>query len=511
MQAKIMTEPYEYFEPVYDGSYEAPVDTEYNLPDYCADIQRILKCRVTPEISSYVVDEDTITCDGICDIRIMYLDSKGESIKCCDFTKEFSSAIKSKPAQGKAIAYIKAGVEHLTCRAISARRLDIHFAVNLNVFAVVQKKEMITTEIEDETIEKKIETIDASRAVNAICHQFTVEDYVPLKNGKPPIENILRREISSRIIDCKLYQDKLTVDGTTEIGFLYTSFVDGVSTEKMTANLDFSQSIDCNGADEDSIYDIKIVCGESSIQPKEDNMGENTGVNIFVKLFIIAFLYEKCEISIVDDAYSVSKPAELNYSQTNFLQLFGTDSLTEKNKCAIVVTGDDIQKIIDVWVENQDITAYCDKGKIDYRIKYNICLLYENSQERIKYTEKPFDFTATSNAEDERIKKCDLTYNCDIWEYRITDKSTVEVFVESTITAFLSSRRTVKQLTSAIIDDEAEEVVKGSKLLVYYAQQGESLWNVAKEHKALISDIRLQNDIYDDVITEGGPIIICNR
>ena len=37
MQAKIKTEPYEYFDPVFDGSYEVPIDTEYNLPDYCAD------------------------------------------------------------------------------------------------------------------------------------------------------------------------------------------------------------------------------------------------------------------------------------------------------------------------------------------------------------------------------------------------------------------------------------------------------------------------------------------
>ena len=73
MQAKIKTEPYEYFDPVFDGSYEVPIDTEYNLPDYCADIQKILKCRVLPEISSYLISEDTLTCDGVCDIFLLPL------------------------------------------------------------------------------------------------------------------------------------------------------------------------------------------------------------------------------------------------------------------------------------------------------------------------------------------------------------------------------------------------------------------------------------------------------
>ena len=31
---------------VFDGCEEKPVDLDFSLPDYCPDIQRILKCRV---------------------------------------------------------------------------------------------------------------------------------------------------------------------------------------------------------------------------------------------------------------------------------------------------------------------------------------------------------------------------------------------------------------------------------------------------------------------------------
>lgn len=511
MQAKTKTAPYEYFDPVFDGNHEVPLDTEYNLPDYCADVQRILKCRVLPEISSYIAAEDSITCNGICDIRILYLDARGEGIKCCDFTKEFSTSISTKNSGDRAVAYIKPTVQHLNCRAMNARRIDLHASLNLEVFAVVQKNQQVTTDIDDMTIEKRVETVPNSQAVNAVSHQFAIEDYIAVKNGSAPIESILRKDISCRATDVKIADETLVINGVADISLLYNSFMDGVTAEKLNASIDFSQSIDCSGIDEDCICDLKIVCGESMIQTKEDNMGENTGVTVFVKLFVIAFIYKNTEINVIDDAYSVARPVELNYSQSNFMQIFGERSEVLKNKCPVIVNGEEIQKVMDIWNEQPEVISYCDKGKLNFRVRHNICILFCNSQDRIMYTEKPFDFTHSFDLEDERIKKSDVSASFDIWEYRITDKNTVEVSVETAVKALLYSRLSVNQLSSANIDEEAQYDPNDSKLLIYYAYEGERLWDIAKDHKALISDIRQQNELYDETITKSGPIIICNR
>lgn len=511
MQAKTKNQPYEYFEPVFDGCHEVPVDMEYSLPDYCADVQRILKCRVIPEVSSYTAGEDAITVDGVCDVRILYLDAKGEGMKCCDFTKQFTAVIPTKPTDGRAVARIVPCVGHVTCRAVTARRVDLHAAISLQVFAVVQKVEKVTTGIEEASIEKRVQQVETAQAVNAVCHQFTVEEYVPLKSGKPPIETILRKEVSTAVPETRISDEHLNVGGTVNVAFLYNSFVDGVTAEKMSANIDFNQNIDCAGATDDCVCDLQVIPGETSIQPKEDSMGECTGVTVFLKLFVVAYLYKQKEISVVDDAYSVAQPVELDYSQSSFLQVFGTKNDTVKNKCVVTVSGEEIQKILDIWNEQPEVTAYCDKDKLNYRIRHNICILYVNAQGRILYTEKPFDFTQTADLEDERIKKCELNFSSDIWEFRITDKSTIEVSVETSIHAMLYSRTTVKRLTSASLDEAEQPAAGGSKLVIYYAAAGEELWDIAKAHKALISDIRAQNELYEDTISKTGPIIICNR
>ena len=510
MQAQIKTAPYEYFDPVFDGRYETPIDTEYNLPDYCTDIQKILKCRAVPEVSSYMITGDTLTCDGVCDIRVLYLDGKGDSVRCCEFTKDFTASIKLKSSEEKAVACIEASMAHLTCRAVSARRVDLHAAVSLHVLAVVQKKELITCSLEDDSIEKRGQSFPAHQAVNAVCHQFTIEDMLPVKNGKPPIETILHRNVSCRVIESRLSDGCLAVNGTADISFLYASAADG-SVEKLSSSIDFSQSIDCAGANEDCVCNLRIVTGESSIQPREDDVGEYTGVSVVVKIFIMAFLYKPCEVEIIDDAYSVKAPLELRYVQSAFTQIQGTSSEVLKKKCSISVTEDEIQKVLDLWCEQDTVQSSCEKTKLNYRVKYTVCMLYVNAQGRILYTEKQFDHSFTTEMESQLAKRADTTWRTDLWEYRIADKNTVEVSVETTVNTLLLSMNNVKYLTSAGMDENAKSFEVRPRFLVYYASQGEKLWDIAKNHRALLSDIRAQNELFEETVPEARPIIICNR
>lgn len=511
MQAKVKTQPYEYFDPVFDGSFEAPIDAEYNLPDYCPDIQKILKCQVVPEVSSYLVSEDALTCDGVCDIRVLYLDAKGDCVRCCDFTKDFSASVKVKASQEKAVAWIRAAVEHSTCRAVSARRLDLHLTLSLKALAVVQKRELVTCGIEDESIEKLSSAYQASQAVNALSHQFTVEDTVPLKNGKPPVESILRKSLSCRVSDCRVSEDRMTVSGSLEVSFLYLSSLDGTGVEKMSASIDFSQIVDCNGGGEDCVWDMKAVVGESALTPKEDDVGEYTSVNILAKVFLTAFLYKPCEVEVIDDAYSVKAPLELRWAQNSFTQVQGTRSEVLKKKCSLSVQEDEIERILDIWCEQDDVQAACDKEKLNCRVRCTVCMLYLGSQGRVLYAEKPVDYNCAVELEDSQPRRCEASSHAEVWEYRIADKNTVEVSVETSVTAFLYSRTSVKYLISAETDEAAQPYEPGSRLTVYYASAGERLWDIAKSHRAMLSDIRAQNDLYDETVPEARPIIICNR
>ena len=511
MQAKTETQPYEYFDPIFDGTCEAPVDTAYDLPDYCADIQKLLKCLVTPQVSSYTIAGDSLTCQGVCDIRVLYLDAKGDRVRCCAFTQEFTATAKLKGPGEQAVASLSARVEHLTCRAVSARRIDLHAAVAVSALVLVQKQEQLTCGLEGEGIEKRARTLQSHQAVNGVSHQFTIEDQLPLKNGKPPIETILRQEVCCRVTETRLEQGRVTVSGVAEVRFLYLSALDGAAVEKMSASIDFTQAIDCPGAEEGCLCSLRAVAGESSIQPREDDMGEHTSVGVTVRVFLMACLYRPCQVTLLDDAYSVREPLELQWQQGAFLQLAGRRTEVLKKKCSLAVQGAEIQKVLDLWCEQDSVQASCGEGKLSCRARYTLCLLYADAQGRPLYQEKAFDHSFSAALEDQQAQRCSAAGRTELWEYRITDRNTVEVSAETTVTAMLYSRASVKYIAGAGASEGAAPYERPSRLLLYYAGAGESLWDIAKSHRALLSDLQAQNDLYEGTVPQARPLIICNR
>ena len=60
---------------IYEKKSEYPIDCEFTLPDYCPDIERILKCNVTPRISNLSVLSDSAQVEISSNVCILYVTS----------------------------------------------------------------------------------------------------------------------------------------------------------------------------------------------------------------------------------------------------------------------------------------------------------------------------------------------------------------------------------------------------------------------------------------------------
>ena len=199
MRMETNTERYEGFEQIFDGVQECPVDTEYTLPDYCADIQKILKCIVTPEVTSVSAAGDSLTIDGCASMHVLYLDAKGGCVRGFDTKKEFTCSVRLRAQAENVTAEAEPFVQHMTCRAMNARRVDLHITLGLSVRAYAVRQLEIADCISDDRVETKCEEYDVTRAVGCVMHAFILEQNAELPNGKSPIETVLRCSVRYQI------------------------------------------------------------------------------------------------------------------------------------------------------------------------------------------------------------------------------------------------------------------------------------------------------------------------
>ena len=215
MEYRVMKGEIPVCETILDTSAEQPIDLDFSLPDYCPDIQKILKCQIYPTITEQTIS-DRLDVEGEVLVKLLYLDSGKKAVRCCEYASPFSTSIALKKAPenpSSVVTYLNTKVDYVNCRAVSPRKLDIHGAFSIQARAVSTVMQSIVSSIEEEDIQQKGSKVTLSRVSSRTQQSFTVNEVLELGQGKPEAEAIVRTDASALVEDVKVVADKLIVKG----------------------------------------------------------------------------------------------------------------------------------------------------------------------------------------------------------------------------------------------------------------------------------------------------------
>lgn len=507
MRMETNTERFEGFEQIFDGVQECPVDTEYTLPDYCTDIQKILKCIVTPEITSVASVGDSLNIDGCVSLHVLYLDAKGGCVRGFDTKKEFTSTVRLRGQAENVTADAEPFVQHTTCRAVNARRVDLHITLGLSVRAYAVRQTEPVCGVADDRVETKCEEYNVTRAVGCVTHSFILEQNAELPNGKPPIETVLRRNVWYKIDAVQPQAGGAVITGKACAEILYRTFSDTAVPEKFICTLPFTQTVECAGAGEDCAVNVSTLNGECTVQPREDSVGEYTVLNLYLKPVFCVRFTKPCTVRTVCDAYSISGTWAAKYKNLTLERCESVPPRSVQVKENISVPENDLEQVLDIWCEGLTLTSFTEKENTAVRGKFTVCLLYRTKEKQIAYTERMLDFTDARSLDfaGRRSVSGEITSV----QYVITDGGTVECTAELSVREQVRTVYAVRSLESAELDDTAEP--DACCAAVYYASGGEKIWDIAKRYHARVSAVRAQNDCTEDILSEDRPMIICRK
>ncbi len=497
-------------EKIFEGASEQPVDLELSLPDYCPDVERILKCRICPGITSRNIAGDRLDVDGNVTVRLYYLDSKKQAVRFCEHTSPFSCSFTVKKAEADSICRVRLRNEYLNCRAVSPRKLDIHGAFSVLASVYQNSSRQYCTAIEGSDIQQQQHTEKLSALRCCAGQQFSISEVLDIGKGKGTPETILRSELFVLPEDCRAIEDKLMLKGEAVLKVLYLTDMDTGTQDTMTFHIPLSQIIDAHGIDENTINDIGIDVLSYDISLKSEFDESSTLLTLDARLSAVVLGYDEQEISVIDDAYSTDYNLELGYKTDSFERLAGICRMTQ-SLVGTIGTGDNgISQVLDVWCDNISSIADQDGSHIQIRGKFNCCMLALDRDGTPFCAEKTMDF-AFSPESDELTGKGTARHELTVPHiaFRIADDNTVELKAETRLYAAIYEVRTVKCVHDVQADEsKLREKDRTAALTIYYADAGENLWDIARMYCTSVEAVRLENNLTDDIIHARSMVLI---
>lgn len=496
-------------EVIYDSCQEQPVDLNISLPDYCADIQRILKCQIYPKISSRNISGDRLMLDGSYTVKVYYLDPAGTSVRFCDSSDTFSTEIALKQSVDNAQVFAFPRVEYINCRATSPRRLDIHGAFSVCAKVIVQGQTEVVGNIAGEDVEQQKKTVPVNKLVGFSQQQFGIDEILELGSGKPPADSILRTDAFAVLQDFKVAAGKLMTKGEVCIKFLYLSTEENSLPETMEFTVPFSQMLDCDGVTEDCTCSIRLSVVGVEVQIKNDYSGDKTFFDTQIKLYANSAAYQSENVTMVSDAYSKVYDLSVDAKPKTMDNLQEMTGDTYVHKTSLSADDTQITKVIDVWSEVGSAAAEVQGGQLMFKGKYSLCVFAVDAENKPFYFERllDFEFSRPTSAQGDNLR-CSADANVGGISYRLLGNG-IEAKTELRLTAEIYGKLSYRAVASVTADETRPAALdRSAALCLYFADPGENLWDIAREYRTSMDAIRTENAISGDRVENRGMLLI---
>lgn len=494
---------------VFEGCKEVPIDLDFSLPDYCPDVQKILKCRVFPNISSRSISGDRLNIDGEANIRVIYLEAENNQIRCCENSVPFSASIDIKSTPENAIPMTFAKTEYMNCRAVSQRKIDIHGAISIFARIYSKSEQNISCSVNGKDIQQKIESVPVSSLVSVGQQQFSLNEVLDIEGSVSP-ELIVNSSMSVNFNDYKVMPNKVVAKGEAILKVLYIDDLSSGNLGTSEYKIPISQIVDVPGAKDDGKYIItgEVLGHSEKIHPGSDET--KNMISLESKLAATVMTYEEKEIGIVSDIYSTKYNLEVENSDVNLMHLESIINESFDQKLSIPMGNANISEIIDIWSENCSSVGTNKENKLIFKNKINICILAYGENRVPFYIERTSEFEYEKEIDNlgEDIV-CAVRISPKSIGYRLPSENTIDVKLTCDMNASIF-RKFAFNMVSGASFDESKPIPKDrtNTLTIYYAEENEPLWNIARKYHTSLRAIKEENDISEDTSEKNAVLLI---
>ena len=481
---------------------ECPVDGEYVLPDYCADIAAVLKCTMTPRVLARRIGGDKLVVEGETAVCVLYLDEGRKCVHTFECVQPFTCALPWEDDDGK-MPYITAKVNYLNCRATSPRRISIHGTLSACCQQEKKRSMDVLTKVTGDAVYCKQDTLCYTTPLCNAEKVFSIKETVDVGVNKPPIQRVVRASCVAVVDSVKPLTDKAIVKGKAVVRTLYVVNTEEGRTACATHEFPFSQIIDVQGLLEEHILTAHVDVLGCDVGVQSDGNGNGTLLSVQLKMCVRLDVTACEKVTVLTDAYTGKYPCHTTTSPLSAEQLLFSCQNTTTLKEILDFPTNSVAEIVDLWCEVISLATRQEphNSYIDGRLQ--ISMLTRDSDGFVSYYEHVGDFVL------QYTETCDrLHAEVSVVE---TDYAVVGGKIEIRMELAVLRCGYAQQACACVCGFETEAQPfsdEKAALRICRGKKGDSVWEIAKACHTAVDAVMEENALSDECLLEDMVLLI---
>ncbi len=490
--------------PVLDKSEEYVLGGDFVLPEYCPDVAVVLKCMVTPYIHNRQWSNGQLLLDGVAAVRVLYLDEERRCVREAEFNHPISCSLRAEDTDETPIVRLFIQQDYVNCRATSPRRLEVRGAFTIHAVAdAVGTLDLVSTDKQDGLHLKTTEVALSTPKVSTE-RVLAVSDVVDFDSSMPPAEQLLGGACYAVVQECKLLVGKAIVKGQVYIHQIYTDDAGNGAVHIIDHTLPFSQIVDLDGAEDSDLCTADVMILSDTQRCTVNGEGQNTALEVSLKLLIQVQVYDTAKVPVVLDGYHSRYPSTLKMQEVSLRSFLGTQRQSVPWQQALELPANDLQEILDVWVQPGALSGKCEDGQAQITGRMHVCMLVRDTNGMVAYYERPETVELAYPASGDTIYASLAPLSV---SYTVTgNRLELRVGLGLALSQWLQSEKSIVQ--DITLRQEEAYTPGRAAIRLYYAQPGERVWDIARECHTSPEGIMQENGLSEDVLHDKRMLVV---
>lgn len=329
---------------------------------------------------------------------------------------------------------------------------------------------------------------------------------------KDKIKKILRVDVQTICKDVQVGNGYVTLNGEDIVDILYVE--DDVEPKLKSASFvqPFGEELEVGGVTKESLIDQFITVKHDAITNTLEQGEDGAKVNINREANVQIFAFEKFDFESIEDVYSLTHTTLVSTNSYNYLA--PQKQMFFQNKIDGTVTAGENTPRIDKVLENSANTLkilsyYVQDDEIIIQGTMQTTVLYLNDENStIESIEVEIPFEVKQRIEE--IPDAVVDVECALDGVDVVAKRGKDIFVEAEIKTYVSVYSTKTGAAISSVELQEELPPKTSAMEIYFANAGQTLWDVAKDMTESVETLEKFNTDLPEVMT-GEEKIVCYR